>query len=332
VADDVAQASANAYPIGYVAALSTSDAGRTLLYGAGTNTVRTKLAWFARSGASLGTLAADAAFKDVAISPDGTRAATTVAGANTDIWTWDMARAVRSRLTFGPDSNESGVWSPEGKQIAYGMFPNTGSPRLVARRADATGEPTILADDPSDKYPLDWSDGRFLLYQRQQLPAQTSNHAEVWIYSFADQKTYPFLRGPFEVGSAKLSPDGRFVAFRSAESGRFEVYVTTFPTPGEKIRISTDGGNWPLWRHDGRELFYIAADGTVTAVTVTPRDRTLALDVPKPLFKTSTNLFADQPYAVTPDGQRFLVNTGMIAGQITPLTLVTNWTGLVEQR
>jgi hypothetical protein len=114
----------------------------------------------------------------------------------------------------------------------------------------------------------------------------------------------------------------------SDESGRLEVYVTTFPAAGAKMRISTSGANWPLWRRDGGELFLVSLDGTLLAVPIAVQPGGLRAGMPRRLFQTSFNLFANHPYDVTSDGQRFIVNTGMIAAGSTPLTLVSHWTGL----
>ena len=330
LADAVAQGGADGAPVGHVAALSLSDAGDMLIYAAGTNTVRTRLAWFDQAGNIDGTLGDDVAFKDVFLSPDGRSASVSIYGEDSDIWIFDIPRSVRSRLTFGSAVEEGSVWSPDGRRLAIMEATGTHS-RLVERRADGTGSETVLLDDDITMYPRDWSrDGNYLIYER--FAAQWTGpvaRSDLWIYSFADRNASSFLETPFDESAPALSPDGRYIAYVSDESGRLEVYVTTFPIAGAKVRISTSGGNWPLWRRDGRELFFVSLDGTLLAVPIARQSGSLQAAMPRRLFQTSFNLFANHPYDVSSDGQRFIVNTGMITAGSTPLTLVTHWTGLM---
>lgn len=329
LADAVTQGGADGAPVGHVAALSLSDAGDMLIYAAGTNAVRTRLAWFDQEGNIDGTLGDDVAFKDVFLSPDGRSASVSIYGEDSDIWIFDIPRSVRSRLTFGSAVEEGSVWSPDGRRLAIMEATGTHS-RLVERRADGTGSETVLLDGDGSMYPRDWSrDGSYLIYER--FAAQWNGpvtRADVWVYSFADRTTSPLLATTFDESAPALSPDGRYVAYVSDESGRLEVYVTTFPKAGAKVRISTSGANWPLWRRDGRELFLVGLDGTVVAVPVTESQGALQAGMPRRLFQTSFNLFAARPYDVSADGKRFIVNTGMIAAGSTSLTLVNHWTGL----
>jgi serine/threonine protein kinase/Tol biopolymer transport system component len=329
LADAVAQGAADGAPVGHVAALSLSDAGDMLIYAAGTNAVRTRLAWFDHDGSIVGTLGDDVAFKDVFLSPDGRSASVSVYGENSDIWVFDVPRAVRSRLTFDPTTDEGSVWSPDGRRLAI-MEATSSHSRLVERQADSTGSTTVLLDDKVAMYPRDWSrDGKYLLYERVDQWNAPTTQSDLWVYSFADGSTSPFMATPFDESAPALSPDGRYIAYVSDESGRLEVYVTTFPTAGAKMRISTSGANWPLWRRDGRELFLVSLDGTLLAVPIAVQPGGLRAGMPRRLFQTSFNLFANHPYDVTSDGQRFIVNTGMIAAGSTPLTLVSHWTGLM---
>ena len=330
LADAVAQGGGDGAPVGHVAALSLSDAGDMLIYAAGANAVRTRLAWFDQAGNVEGTLGDDVAFKDVFLSPDGRSASVSIYGEDSDVWVFDIPRSVRSRLTFGPAVEEGAVWSPDGRRLA--IMEATGSrSRLVERRADGTGSATVLLDEDVAMYPRDWSrDGNYLIYER--VAAQWAGpvtRSDVWVYSFADRSTSPFLATTFDESAPALSPDGRYVAYVSDESGRLEVYVTTFPKAGAKVRISTSGANWPLWRRDGRVLFLAGLDGTLVAVPVTESQGALQAGMPRRLFQTSFNLFANHPYDVSGDGQRFIINTGMIAAGSTSLTLVNHWTGLM---
>jgi serine/threonine protein kinase len=321
------------------AALAIGAGGHTLVYADGTNEVRTRLAWVDRTGTQLGLLADDAQFGDVRLSPDGMRVSSNVvndAKTKTDIWVYDVARKVRSRLTFDPASSLGGVWSPDGRRLAIAVRRDK-QDDLFELRSDGTGGlmPLLTDDNDSYKMPLDWSpDNRFLLYARGDRTVANDVPTELWLVSRVDRKPRPFLTRPFDKFSAVFSPDGQFVAYSSIESGRVEVYITTFPMPGEKIRVSTNGGLWPRWRHDGRELFYVEAPNTVMSVPLAFRNGEWAPEPPRPLFKTIPTMGFNplgHPYDVTPDGKRFIVNIGPIEGGSTAtLTLVTNWSGLVK--
>jgi serine/threonine protein kinase/Tol biopolymer transport system component len=333
LADAIAQGGPGGQPFGNIAGLSLGASGHALAYAPGAYTVRTGLVWFDRSGAQLGQLADDGAFRDALLSHDGTRASTVVQDVHNDVWVYDVRRRLRSRMTFGPTDIYGGEWSSDDRCLAVVALVPDQPFDLFERCLEGTGSLIPLVTDAFNKWPSDWSrDGKFLLYERAERTSNPSSApSDLWVLSLADRKTRPFLTGPFDEGDARFSPDGHFVAYRSDESGRTEVYITTFPTPGEKIRVSTNGGDWPRWRGDGRELFYVEARNSIMAVPVGLRDGKLIAESPHPLFKTSVSLFAADPYDVMPDGKRFLVSTGWITSGSTTLTLVTNWSGLVER-
>jgi Tol biopolymer transport system component len=184
------------------------------------------------------------------------------------------------------------------------------------------------------KYLVDWSaDGRFILYR---VLDATSNF-ELWLLPVGEKagEPRPFLKGAFGVTNGQFSPDGRWVAYASNESGRWEIAVSPFPGPGGSWKVSSAGGSEPRWRRDGKELFYIAPDGKLMSVEV-KAGTTFEAGVATPLFSirrrepiSGADLFS---YDVSPDGQRFLVNTD--AGDLTsaPLTAVVNWTALLRNR
>ena len=222
----------------------------------------------------------------------------------------------------------SPVWSPDGTRIAF----QSTRPRLpVAMRqilSNETGTDELLLEGPGNftMTPSGWSaNGRFIAY--------TTRGSNVWVLPlFGDRKPFAVAETPFTEGSAVFSPDGRWIAYTSNEGGQLDVYVQPFPEPGTKSQVSRDGGSHPLWRSDGKELFYLAADGTMMAVAIGAA-RSLDAGVPHALFQTSASTLApNQAYAVTKDGRRFLVNVrSRESSAAAPLTVVLNWTTAIQK-
>jgi eukaryotic-like serine/threonine-protein kinase len=170
---------------------------------------------------------------------------------------------------------------------------------------------------------LSWStDGRFILYASSGSP--TGNDLFVLPLD-GDRKPIPFLKTQFFEGFGQFSPDGRWVAYQSDESGKYEVYVAAFPGPVRKWQISTAGGINPRWRRDGTEIFYFAPDNKLMAAAVNGQGVSFEVGTVKPLFQTRTT-GAFNEYDVAPDGQRFLINTLPEQTSSAPLTVVLNWT------
>jgi hypothetical protein len=184
----------------------------------------------------------------------------------------------------------------------------------------------LLADDAA-KYPESWSsDGRFLLY----MTSPRGSTPDIWVLPlFGDRKPFPFIEEPFFELAGQFSPDGRWVAYNSNETGRSEVYVVPFPGPGGKTRISTAGGDNARWRRDGKEIFYLERN-TLMAAAVTANGSRFEVRTVQRLFEVPT-VDGYWPYDVSPDGQRLLVNT--MSELVSPLTVVVNWpAGLKESR
>ena len=318
---------------GGIGAFSASDNGGLLAYVLGSSWVPTRLLWFDRRGVQLGILGDDAWFKDVYLSPDGSHAATEITdGTSGDVWLFDVLRGVRSRMTFDASNEGGAVWSADERRLVITIARDPSTSDLYERSLDGIGPPTLLLADATLKWPLSWSrDERYLLFERMDLLAGQAG-ADIWVLSVRDRKAYPFLNTRFDEAAATFSPDGHFVAYRSDESGSKEVYVTSFPTPKNTFRVSTAGGDWPRWRGDGRELFYIAPNGEVMAAPIRRGDSAVEVKPPTLLFRTSLEAGSDHPYDVTADGQRFLVNTGVRNGGTTMVTLVTNWLHSAETR
>jgi Tol biopolymer transport system component len=242
-----------------------------------------------------------------------------VAQSAQDIWVLDLLRGVTSRLTFDPAIDNLPIWSPDGQRI---LFPSNrkGSFDLYIKAASGAGqeEPLIKMGTPTG-WATDWSrDGRFILYQ---IPGAKTGQ-DLWIApQFGDRKPFPYLQTQFNEQAGAFSPDGRWIAYVSDESCRNEIYVQAFPLSGEKHEISSGGGSEPYWRKDGTELFYLAADRNLMAIPV-KLGTTITPGTPKALFPVPLSE-QQHSYAVTGDGQRFLVSR--LAGEMPPITVVLNW-------
>jgi len=315
----------------YVSA-SVSNNG-TLVYAQTEPPAAKQLTWLDREGHRLGTFGDEAPIVSLALSPDERRVAVVLATrswGDVAIWIIDVARNIRSRLTLDGGVDTSPVWSPDGTHIAF-QASRSGKPVSLHQMVlNGTGADESLLDGPGNFTiaPSSWSaDGRFILYMTQ--------GSDVWVLPlFGDRKPFPLIQTPFTETSAVFSPDGRWVAYASDEGGEPNVYLRPFPGTGGKLQVSNDGGNYPVWRADGKELFYLQAEGAMMAV---PVDATRQFDpgLPRALFttvglisdrRTGSRALAGMPYAVTKDGKRFLVATTPQQSAVAPLTVVLNWT------
>jgi hypothetical protein len=188
----------------------------------------------------------------------------------------------------------------------------------------------LLIADEFQKNPVSWSpDSRFILYITTR--GTTGNGANLWVLPlFGDRKPFPFHQSPYAEVAGQFSPDGRWVAYASNESGKFEVYVAPFPGPGGKWLISTAGGTFPRWRPDGTEIFYLAPDQTLMAATVNGKGGSVEVGAVKPLFKPAV-VPGPRPYDVARDGQRFLINLTSEQAATAPITVVLNWTAALKK-
>jgi eukaryotic-like serine/threonine-protein kinase len=321
------------FPQHYGALFSVSENG-VLLYQARSTSGVSQLVWFDRSGKEMGSLGAPANQANPRISQDGKRVALDIIDpqiGNMDIWIYESSGGVATRFTSDPAFEADPIWSPDGSRIVF--FSNRkGGPDLRQKSSSGAGSEEVVLHSESSKYPTDWSpDGRFILYRA--FDAKTN--LELWVQPFGgDRRPIPFLKARFGADLGQFSPDGRWVAYASNESGKWEIYVAPFPGPGSNWKVSSAGGSEPRWRRDGKELFYLAPDEKLMAVEV-KEGSTFSADAARPLFQTrrrehisSNDLFS---YDVSADGQRFLVNTDI--GEVTspPLTVVLNWPAGLER-
>jgi Tol biopolymer transport system component len=320
----------------YVGA-SVSENG-TLVYAHGGSQAALQLTWVDRAGGALGTVGDAAPYVNLWLSPDERRVAVAMATGsptNLDIWIIDLARNVPLRLTFSPLSEGSPVWSPDGSRVAFESA-QSGQASIRQRLVNgAAGDEPLLEGStlPGSRMqnttPSDWSaDGRYLAYTQR----TSSTTSDVWVLPlFGDRKAFPLLKTEFVETSGVFSPDGRWIAYTTNEAGQPNVYVQPFPGAGGKYQVSRDGGSHPVWRADGKELFYLGPDATLMAV---PIDTTNLFDIgaPQALFPTGAPRFnTSRVYAVTKDGKRFLVNSRPQQASGTPLTVVLNWTAAIQR-
>ncbi len=303
---------------------SVSENG-VLAYQTGAVVSNSQLAWFDRSGKSLGMLGDQALYSFLRLSPDGKRAAVMIADAQTaraDIWLYEVARGLRTKFTFDPADERTPTWSPDGSRIVFSSN-RKGHFDLYQEAASRAGSEELLLESNLDKYPSSFSpDGRFLLYNTN----DPKTRMDLWVLPLSgDQKPFPFLPTEFIEFSGQFSPDGRWIAYQSDESRRREIYVAPFPGPGGKRQISTAGGSFPKWRGDGKEIFYLAPDNKLMGAEVNGHGATLEVGAVRPLFEARP-AGPGYVYDVTADGQRFLVNTAVEQKVSSPITLVINWT------
>ncbi|MGH9938972.1 MAG: protein kinase domain-containing protein [Blastocatellia bacterium] len=241
-----------------------------------------------------------------------------------DLWMYDVADAHAARFTFDPQHDYNPVWSPDGSRIAWASSQD-GRGNLYQKAANLAGDKTLLLKSDLTKFPTDWSeDGRFIIYS--QIDPKTKSN--VWFLPASgsgEVKPFPVLQTDANESAGTLSPDGRWLAYSSDVSGRLEVYVQGYPEGGGKRQISTGGGDIPRWRRDGRELFYYSGDGKLMAAPVKSGEN-FETGAAVSLFEFRAGTVQSfAPYAVTTDGQRFLINAVVETEPNAPLTVVVNW-------
>jgi len=280
--------------------------------------------WMDRNGKETPALDEPKDYANAWISPDGARLVFDMseAGGKGDLWIRDLARGVTSRFTFDAERDFAPVWSPDGRTIAYSKIGKTWD--LFTKDAAGTGEPVELLKSDEDKFVSEWTrDGSWLIYTSR----GKDTDWDLWALPMkgGDRKPIPLARTRFGEQNGVLSPDGKFMAYRSNESGRSEVYVQEFPEAKSKWQVSASGGTDAFWRNDGRELYYRARDLSLMAVPVQTAP-TFTSGTPVALFKAPFALInARGLYRASPDGKRFLILRTLSKEAIPPLTVVLNW-------
>jgi Tol biopolymer transport system component len=326
VADRIATTSAS----GSVGAFSVSNNGLLAYLTAGE--ARSQLMWFDREGRRLATLGEPGSYDDVELSPGGTGVAVSVMDSvqrRRNIWVYEAARGVRTRLTFDPAEEWVSVWSPDTRQIVFSRRRESFDLYKIGS-SGGRGEEQVSFDMAHNEHPSSWSpDGRFLLFVRTLVAG--SSQRELWVQPMDGGSATKLADAPFSTGPGQFSPDGRFVAYESNESGRLEVYVVPFPNAGGKWQVSTGGGSWPRWRNM-REILYLGADRQLIATSVTTSGTTLEVGRAHALFQLPAAVEADRRYQydVADDSQRVLINV-QIQGASSLMTVLVNWPALIPE-
>ena len=305
---------------------SISENG-TLAYQTGSSTGGRQLIWFDRSGKSLGKVGKLGEYFSARLSPDGKRLAVDLydpQSRNIDVWLCELARDAWTRFTFDPGIDRYPVWSSDGSRVYFNSNRRGGHFDIYQRSSSGAGTDELVLTSSEDKIPSNASvDGRYLAYHTT---GNTKTQSDLWALPLSSQVNEPiqFLRTEFAEQAGVFSPDGKWLAYSSNESSKFQVYVRPFPGSGGKFQISTTGGGRPHWRRDGKELFYLADDNKLMAAEVKASGGSFEVGAVRTLFDAHPYLLG-AVYDCTSDGQRFLVNT--IAGEerSTPVTLVVNW-------
>ncbi len=288
-----------------------------------------QLTWLDREGKPLGVLGDTGDYYMPRLSPDGNKLAVEHHNAQGtgDVEMFDLVRGTSTRFTFDPTHHNSGsTWSPDGTRLA---FHSTRNGTSIYVKATAGSAPEELLLQSNNANPTDWSpDSRFILYDF----GSSASRSDIWMLPLTgNRKPQPVIQSSFKEMQGQFSPDGRWLAYASDESGRMEVYVSSFPPTGGKWQVSNTGGDTPKWRRDGKELFYLASDQTVIAVPVTTGASFVA-GRSTPLFKSSirhsTNDF--WYYDVSADGQRFL-GVVSLSENSSPITVLVNWPALLKK-
>jgi len=307
-------------PTGPLSAAFTVSQNGILAYQAASGP-GSQLVWLDREGRPQGVLGDPARYADLELSPDGHLAIVSVLdpGTNTrDLWMFDVDRGVRTRFTLDRGDDVAPIWSPDGTRVVFASN-REGHFDLYEKTVSGIGPETTLLVDDSEKYPTAWlPDGRGVLYWT--FDADGTRLMQLSLTSEDGPKTVLDI----PVNQGRLSPDGKWLAYYSAESGRFEVYVVPFPSASQRWAVSSAGGSLPRWTGDGREILYAGRDNRLMAVPVEPEGPGLKVGIPRPLFEARP-VGPRSFFAVSPDGTRLLVNALQGESRSTAITVVQQW-------
>jgi len=321
-------------PVGGYAPFSVSANG-LLAFLSNSGSGSSQLTWVDRRGKQSGLLGKPANIRDFKFSPDQQSVVATFgpgsAQNNSILWILDALHGGSTRFTFDAGFDSDPVWSPDGRSIIFASRKEQYSD-LYRKSANGAGNEELVYSDSLEKTPTDWSaDGRFLLYRTK----GTANGTDIWVLPLTPErpgaglKPYPFAQTPYNEEDGRFSPDGKWIAYNSDESQRVEVYVAHFPDGGGKRQISVAGGSTPRWRKDGKEIYYIAADGKVMSAAVVLKGDAIQIGDVQPLFTPPANLSIDA-FEVFGNGQRFLI---LPQQEVVDegVTVVLNWAAALKK-
>jgi eukaryotic-like serine/threonine-protein kinase len=309
---------------------SVSENG-VLVFSSSSSSPNQQPGWFDRAGKPAGLIGSAGAFiNNAELTPDGKRVAVTRFDPQlrtADIWLFDLARGAESNFTPGPASDFFPVWSPDGSRIIWTSI-REGLFSFYQKLSNGSGQEELLLSSGRQKHPTSWSsDGRLILYQEN----DPQTKWDVWLLPLeGDRKPLPFAQTQYNETNGRFSPNSKWIAYTSDESGRNEVYLQDFHTPSPtshgRSQISSRGGDQPRWRHDGKELFYVSADGKLMAVEV-KSGVVFEAGVPRELFDLRSVKAPGGNYIPAGDGKKFLLTTSLEGENVEPFTVVLNWMG-----
>jgi dipeptidyl aminopeptidase/acylaminoacyl peptidase len=314
--------------------VAVSASGQLLYSAANTSS---QFTWFDRSGKRRGVVGEPGEYDTFRLSPDGSRIVTSRSRrGGSDLWFLDSERGASSRFTdAGTSAHIFPSWSPSGRTIVFSTI--LADHTLAFKDADGTGGERTATESPTARFPCDWSrNGRFILYTE----VAPGTGIDLWILPVTPEgrlaeaaKPTPYLRTPFNERSGRFSPEAnpRWVAYSSDESGRYEVYIDSFPERRHKTPISTSGGTYPAWGARGQELYFVSPDFKLMAVSLKLGPDSVEPAAPRELFVLPAVDTGYPLYEAAPDGQRFLVRATPQQQAAEPLTVIVNWPALMKK-
>jgi Tol biopolymer transport system component len=295
-----------------------------------------QLVWYDRAGRQIGVLGEPAEYGPQRISPDGKKVVVgrLARGAESaDLWVFDAASGAMTQLTNTPSTHEgSPIWSPDGNKVAFfwnpeGTFDIYQKPAVNGEKAD------LLTRTSGPKFPTDWSpDGKYIIFSS----IEKTTKSDIWYMPVSgDRKPVPYVQTIYNEGYAAFSPDGKWAAYHSDQSGRVEVYVQRFPPTAEgtqkRWQVSAGNGSMPRWRHDGKEMFFITDTGKLMSAKITTEGDEFSSEPPAMLFQSRPIPKRWNLFDVSPDGDRFLLNLPLEWSSSAPITVITNWTDKLKR-
>jgi serine/threonine protein kinase len=310
-----------------LAVFSASENG-ILAYETGVGISGARMMITDRNGKELGFIGDVIEHFNPCVSPDGKRLATFIFEPRSrtyNLWLYDLARNARRRFTTGFNADLTPMWSPDGSQIAF-ISIRKGLRAVYLRPSEGGGTEEQIDTSSSVRIITDWShDGKYIATERY-----GAAKGDIWmIPRSGEKKPFAFLQTQFNEGEARFSPDGRWVAYSSNETGQVEVFVRPFPGPGTGVKVSSSGGYTPKWNPDGKEIYYISTDNKTMAAEIRVKGSNVEVGAVRPLF-TRTPMMGE--YDLFPDGKRFLINRLIEPKETDPITIVVNWTEMLKKK